>query len=228
MAGMPKAKGIVMTPHIRERSADTGAGSGKAMDRVVAFSDGVFAFAITLLVVSLDVPELPAGAAARELAGALLAQAPRFGSYAFSFWVVAIFWMAHHRMYEYIVRYDGRLLQMNLLMLLGIAFLPYPVELLGRYGDQPVAVAFYCGTMAFVGFTSTGLWTYAIRRGLLRPDTPKAVIRHFGARAVTAPLVFLASAVVALFNVGAAYFAFILIPVIQGYLRRRYAGAGIR
>src|SRR5574341_1285375 len=218
-----------MSPPARGAAPGTEAGSGKAMDRVIAFSDGVFAFAITLLVVSLDVPELAGAAAARELPQALLSQLPRFGSYAFSFWIVAVFWLAHHRMFEYIVKYDGRLLQINLLMLFGVAFLPYPVELLGRYGDIPLTVAFYCATMTFVGLTSIGIWSYAVRHKLLHPDTPRSVIRHYSGRAVTAPVVFLVSGVVAFINVWAAYAGFVLlIPIIQGFLRRRFGGAGIR
>jgi uncharacterized membrane protein len=198
------------------------------MDRVVAFSDGIFAFAITLLVVSLDVPELPSGFAGRELGPALLAQAPRFASYAFSFLMVAIFWMAHHRMFQYIVRYDTTLLMLNFLMLFGVAFLPYPVELVGRYGDLPAAEAFYAGAMAFVGFASTGIWMYAARRRLLGAGTPAAVVSHYTWRALVAPVIFVVSALLAFVNLTAAYVSLGLIGIIQGQLSRRYAGAGLK
>jgi uncharacterized membrane protein len=198
------------------------------MDRVVAFSDGIFAFAITLLVVSLDVPEIPTSLASRDLVPVLLAQAPRFASYAFSFLMVAIYWMAHHRMFQYIVRYDTPLLGLNFLMLFGVAFLPYPVELLGRYGDLPAAEAFYAASMAFVGFASAGVWTYAVRHQLLSPDTPPGVVSHFKWRALVAPVVFVVSALVASVSVNAAYAVLLLIGVIQGQLSRRYAGAGLR
>jgi uncharacterized membrane protein len=198
------------------------------MDRVVAFSDGIFAFAITLLVVSLDVPDIPAGLAGRGLVPALLDQAPRFASYAFSFLMVAIFWMAHHRMFQYIVRYDTTLLVLNFLMLFGVAFLPYPVELVGRYGDLPAAAAFYAASMAFVGFASAALWTYAVRRELVGADTPPEVIRHFAWRALVAPVIFVVSALLAFVNVTAAYVSLGLIGIIQGQLSRRYAGAGLK
>jgi uncharacterized membrane protein len=198
------------------------------MDRVVAFSDGIFAFAITLLVVSLDVPDIPARLAGSELVPALVAQAPRFASYAFSFWMVAIYWMAHHRMFQYIERYDGTLLGLNFLMLFAVGFLPYPVELLGRYGDLPAAEAFYAGSMALVGFASAGVWAYAARRRLIGADTPEDVINHFTWRALSAPSVFVLSAFIAFVSVPAAYLALFLIAVIQGRLRRRFASAGVR
>jgi uncharacterized membrane protein len=217
-----------VTPASGTQEGGAGDERGKAMDRIVAFSDGVFAFAITLLVVTLDVPEIPSNLVGRELTSALLAQLPRFAAYAFSFLIVAVYWIAHHRMFRYIIRYDVRLLQLNLLMLFGVAFLPYPVELLGRYGDQPVAVVMWGLTMGLVGSLSTAIWVYAARHDMLAAGVSREMVSHLAWRAATPPAVFLVLAAIGFFEPQAAYYVWILIPLIHGYLRRRFGEEGVR
>ncbi|MFL5665601.1 MAG: TMEM175 family protein [Ktedonobacteraceae bacterium] len=78
------------------------------VSRLVAFSDGVFGFAITLLITSIPVPELPRSASADQIVQQLLGLLPNFYSYVFSFYMVGIYWMAHHRTFRYIIKFDPR------------------------------------------------------------------------------------------------------------------------
>ena len=91
------------------------------LERLVNFSDAVIAIAITLLVVQFSVP-----AASEDVGEALLDRWPQFLSFILSFFVIGIFWMAHHRIFRYVARMDQGLLWLNLLFLMCIAFLPYP------------------------------------------------------------------------------------------------------
>src|SRR2546421_8616378 len=131
------------------------------VSRLVAFSDGVFGFAITLLITSIPVPELPRSASADQIVQQLLGLLPNFYSYVFSFYMVGIYWMAHHRTFRYIIKFDTRLLWMNLTLLLLIAFLPFPTSLLGRYGDTSIITAFYAATLSTVSLIYILLWWYA-------------------------------------------------------------------
>lgn len=107
-------------------------------DRVLFFSDAIFAIAITLLVVDIRVPDVAHVHALQQLRRAL----PQMLGFAISFAVIGIFWVGHHGTFRHIVTLDRRLIFLNLLFP-GIAFLPYPTSLLSVAGDQTAAVVFY-------------------------------------------------------------------------------------
>src|SRR5262245_9395560 len=121
-------------------------GQGIGTGRIEAFSDGVFAIAITLLVLNLKVPELPPDAPPGALLPALFEDLTSIQAYVLSFLVVGLFWMTHHRLFSYIQRYDALLVWMNLLMLLFVSVIPFPTAILGRYGG-PVALRLYDMTL---------------------------------------------------------------------------------
>jgi uncharacterized membrane protein len=131
--------------------------------RLEAFSDGVFAIAITLLVLEIPVPE----AGEEGLWHALLDQWPSLVSYAVSFSIIGIIWVNHHAVLDHVLRADRGLLFLNLLLLLWVAFIPFPTALLADnlQGDsQHVAAAVYSGTMALMGVSFGTLWLYVSRR----------------------------------------------------------------
>lgn len=100
------------------------------LNRLIYFSDGVFAIAVTLSAFQIRVP-----VGEEDLARKILDLLPEIGVYAFSFFVIAAMWRTHHRMFHFIKRGDGRLITLNLAGLLVIAFMPFPVALVGNYGD---------------------------------------------------------------------------------------------
>src|SRR6266550_3995813 len=142
-------------------------------DRVLFFSDAVFAIAITLLVVDIRVPAVVANAS-RELhddRGKIL-------SFAISFLVIGLFWMGHHRMFRYITALDRPLIFLNLLFLGAIAFLPYPTALLFAGNTrQPAAPAFYASCVAAAGLLELVVWLYAIRTKGLVPASVSPALR---------------------------------------------------
>ena len=95
------------------------------------FSDGVFTVALTLLVVDLSVPDLASGFSEADLQRALEAQFPNVLAFLLTFWVVAAYWLTHHRHFRLIHRYDGRLLLLNLVFLMTIVFIPWPTAVVG-------------------------------------------------------------------------------------------------
>jgi uncharacterized membrane protein len=147
--------------------------------RIEAFSDGVFAIAITLLVLEIKVPEHPENGLGR----ALLDQWPSYASYVVSFFVIGIIWINHHAIFDHLVRADRGLLFLNLLLLLWIGLLPWPTNVLGTYmqqggADERVAAVLYTGVMTLMGASFGALWTYATRhRNLLGPTLSDDEIR---------------------------------------------------
>ncbi|MCX7790665.1 MAG: TMEM175 family protein [Chloroflexaceae bacterium] len=182
------------------------------LERLIFFSDAVFAIAITLLAIEIRLPAGEYGDNA-ALLNALISLWPRYLSYGVSFLVIGSFWLAHHRMFRHIVRYDRRLLGLNLALLLGIAFVPFPTAVLGE-SDSAVATSFYALTMAATGLLSAGLWWYASNRGRLleAPMAPHA-LRASRWRALTPPGVFLLSVPIAWWSSDLARFSWLLIAV---------------
>jgi uncharacterized membrane protein len=133
-------------------------------DRTVALSDGVFAIALTLLVLNIGVP---VGAVHGKLGTRLLDHDTEFESYAVSFAVIGLLWVRHHAFFRAVERIDGRLTLLNLAYLGFVAFLPYPTRILGLYGGEPASVALYAITVAIIATIGGIIRTYALRAGLL-------------------------------------------------------------
>jgi uncharacterized membrane protein len=131
----------------------------KEVARIAAFSDGVYAIAITLLALQLAIPSgdrVDVWAELRELA-------PNFLSFAISFAVIGAYWVAHHRLYSLIERYDRKLLGLNLLSLFFIVLMPFTTTLVGEHGNNSdIAVVVYALSVAGVGFANTAMAAYAL------------------------------------------------------------------
>ena len=107
--------------------------------RMEAFSDGVFAIVITLLILDIRLPEVNYA----NLPHALVETLPRIAAYVMSFAVIGLYWVTHHRSCELISKVDGAILWLNALLLLLVSFLPFPTSLLGRYPFQPIPIVMY-------------------------------------------------------------------------------------
>jgi uncharacterized membrane protein len=154
--------------------------------RLEAFSDGVFAVAITLLIFSVQAPHVGTG----DLGVALLALAPSYASYVVSFLTIGIIWVNHHALFALIRQVDRPLSFMNLVLLMIVAFLPFPTQILGEYIAVPnnsrVAAVAYASTMTIMGLAFGLVWTYATQHhhlltkqldpNLARKMTPRFVI----------------------------------------------------
>jgi len=168
------------------------------LGRILALSDGVFAFSLTLLVVSLSVPTATSNSA---LASQLVDQAPTYFSYIISFVAVASIWYGHHESFKYIRRYDGRLIALNFGSLLLIAFLPFPTAVLGRNQQDSLAAILYASTLALSNVLFAATWWHASHgRRLVRRDVSREIVRNRFYRTLGGTLVFLLSIPIALWQ----------------------------
>jgi uncharacterized membrane protein len=194
--------------------------AGENLDRILALSDGVFAFALTLLVLSLVVPTFPVGVnpTNAQLAGALGADWPRFLGYGFAFVMIAIWWVVHNRTFQYIARYDSMLVWINMLLLIQIAVMPFVLSVYTTYSNLQVAVDLFAGTQVTLGLTSTLLWDYARRTKLLKPNVPAAVAKYFTRRGYLISTVFAVSILVSFHSVEWAQFTWVGAFAVQRFL----------
>lgn len=165
--------------------------------RVVAFTDGVFAIAITLLVLNFDVPEMPGASEARvddyleTLGGDVLA-------YFLTFAVVGRLWLVHHRMFSRLESFDSRLMVLNLVYLSMIVLIPFPAELVGDYGDQRLPVMIYASVLGAAASINWLMARHAVRAELVHPRHRETTASWGGRAFVLIPGVFLLSIPVAL------------------------------
>jgi uncharacterized membrane protein len=160
-------------------------------NRLEAFSDGVFAIVITLLI--LDVRFPPDKPLTLET---LRGVAPHVLAFALSFVIVGVYWVSHHNMMYFIKQVDRQLLWLNLVLLLLIVFIPFPAGLLGQHMDSQFAVTLYGCNLMLVNAAGTGLWLYAMSRPDLAADGITPAFARFVARLHTAPILLYGAAIV--------------------------------
>jgi uncharacterized membrane protein len=164
----------------------------RATERIEGFSDGVFAFAMTLLVVQLVVPQLPESAPASALVAALFSQWTVYLAYLVSFGRMLITWVNHHKVFDVIYKADSVFMFLNGFLLLQVAVIPYSTALLIAYFDMPggyVVTAIYAGNFLGLNIAFNILWIYARGHRLLAPTVTEAQARTIGrATLVAVPL----------------------------------------
>jgi uncharacterized membrane protein len=163
--------------------------TGTRLDRITAFTDGVFAVAITILVLDLRVPAIASEHIRDELPRALRGLLPNALSYTLSFATIALYWMGHHRCFTFITRYDRRLVRLNLIFLFFVSCIPFTTALNGAYGTYLPAFTAFAASVALTGFAFTLLWYHATaNHRLVDADLDARFIRYITLRTLVMPL----------------------------------------
>ncbi len=147
------------------------------LERLTFFSDAVFAIAITLLVIEIRPPVIH-GASEAALQEALLGLIPNYVGFVVSFFVIGRFWLGHHRLFGQLARADDRLVFANLLLLLGIAFLPFPTAVFSEYVNLRTATFLYAAWLIVLGALNANVVRLAVRPGILAEDHDTLVVRR--------------------------------------------------
>lgn len=174
--------------------------NARSTDRLEAFSDGVFAIAITLLVIEIRPPHLEPDEGPVVLIQELLGLWPAYLGYLISFLTIGVLWINHHNIFRYFARTDPVLVAINTLLLLCVGFIPFPTALLAEHLGHPgqqVAVFIYGGWFTLTSLVYNLLWRYPIRnRRLVAPEVPQASLDAITRRFLPgAPLYLLATLV---------------------------------
>ena len=173
----------------------------RGLERLLGLSDDVFAFAITLLVLDLVTPVIIGPATNASLASALVLEWQSFLNYFVSFWVIGMFWIAHHRIFSRIKNSDNGLITFNLLFLFFIVLVPFATRVLDNYESIPLAVVLYASVLLAASLVSALTWRYASRgHRLIERETSQRTIRWLWIRTLVAPAIFLVSIFLALVN----------------------------
>jgi len=208
------------------------------LERMVLFSDAVFAIAITLLVIEIKIPELHGEHITdKALLGELKHLIPKFLGFIISFMLIGIYWTVHHRMFGYVTSYTPKLLKLNLLFLFFIVLMPFSTGFYGEYTgvelireQLKVPMSFYVLNFACAGFANYLMWVYITnpKNKVAEPPMDPEIAMLARIRSLMVPSVFVLMLIVAfLTNVIFAVYIPILIPILlkvtQNRVKKKFA-----
>jgi len=168
--------------------------------RIQALSDGVFAIAMTLLVLELKLPEFPHSATSSQFADAIWSLWPKVGVFILSFIIAARAWELHRYVFNFVLNYDHTIIYLNMIYLMAVAFLPFTTSLVGEHSNLGLAVAIYSANFLMFAGTKLVIWSYATtHHRLVSPKLSAEVIGWLKKRLVFSCGVILSAILAALF-----------------------------
>jgi uncharacterized membrane protein len=182
------------------------------LGRIEAFSDGVFAIVMTLLVLELKVPALKDHASVSELTHQLLELLPKFLSWLISFIIVCKFWLNHHHILGLARHADYTMVWLNSIFLMCQSFIPFPTAMMGEYASNPLAVSAFGVVMAVNTLLFIALHAYILQR-LIKPELLDAQASHIIRKSFVGVISYAIGAAAAWFSVHAAFVIYLLTPL---------------
>lgn len=186
--------------------------SGLSFERVVFFSDAVFAIVITLLVLELKVPHITEHSE-RALRHALIELLPRVAGFVISFLIIGLMWIEHHRIFRYIADYNAGLLWRNLLLLLCVSFVPFPTALFSENFWSRTAFILYTASFGGVATAKYWVWRHAMSANLLKPDITQQFAKRIARRSLAVPLACAMAIILSFISILVAPISFAFIPI---------------
>ena len=188
------------------------------LERLILFSDAVFAIAITLLVIEIKIPEIHETPVTDNAVLHKLAELiPKFVGFLVSFILIGQYWIVHHRMFSFVINFTDRLIWLNILFLFAIALMPFSTGFYSEYVLRGVVtpVIFYTANIALLGLANFLMWRYlSNQKNKLTENLTPALAKYFSLRALTVPIIFVIFSFVYLYNPTIAFFIPMLIPLI--------------
>lgn len=160
-------------------------------DRVISFSDAVFAFAATLLVLKIDLPNIaPEDVNSTRLFTEIVNLWPQYLANIVSFLIIAYYWLNHHAIFSLVKKISAGIIWINIVFLIFLSFIPFPVDLFGDYSNNDIVIAFYCFSLSIAGFLLSGIWFYALSKKLTNENLTSKEIKYYSLRFLLTPTVF--------------------------------------
>lgn len=184
-------------------------------DRIINFSDAVFAFAATLLVLKIDLPQIPPELLETQFVSELYKLWPAYAANFISFLIIAYYWRVHHKLFILIKRYDNVVIWLNILVLIFVSFMPFPIDLFGDYPSIVPVMVFYTLSISIVGVLLLLIWLYASfgHRLIDKSLSAKTIWYHTISNTI-APAVFLLSIPLIMVDHLLAKFSWLLVIVL--------------
>jgi uncharacterized membrane protein len=182
-------------------------------NRLEALVDSVFAFAMTLLVISLAIPQMPKSEAAAELPPYIAGMVPEFTSFIIAFLLLAVFWTVHHRNFRFLHTIDSRVLWLNIFILISIVLIPFTTSVSGDYPDVLVAVILFHLNLLAIGLLFAAHWYYITHTSrLVGPAIDENTARCGSDKSLITPVIAAIAIILSFLSPSNSMFTYLLIP----------------
>jgi uncharacterized membrane protein len=184
--------------------------------RLEALSDGIFAIAMTLLVLNLTLPQRTADMSQVHLQELIVNQGYKFFNYAMSFMLLAIYWMVHHQQFHHIKKVDSRTIWINVFMLMFVALIPFSTDVVGDFAGDTLADILFAGNLLILSLLFLANWTYATyKHRLVDDDLDESIIKQGIRRNILTSSVSLLVVILAFVIPSYCLWFYLLIPVLS-------------
>jgi uncharacterized membrane protein len=193
------------------------------VERVISFSDAVFAFAITLMALSINIPDIPTHLTQSELLDKLYDLYPQVESYIISFAVIAIFWVSYHQVFNHIKGSHITMVYLNLLFLLLITLLSLSTSLVINYGTYQIPYVIYCLIVIMTSLLLSPIWWHATKnKRLVDKNLHPFFIKGVLVNLMSIPIVFIVSIIISFVNLDVAQYFWLIIAPLNIAIKNRY------
>ena len=191
------------------------------VDHVISFADAIFAFSITFMAISIAIPNLAQNLNQTQVIDKLLESIPEFEIYAISFFVIGVYWISYHQIFNQIVNSNTTVTWLTLIFLFFITLIPLATNLQIGFG-YPILFVLFALVLAIAGALLTIIWPHAVKNKLIDQNLSRKEIQSISVEAILPTVVFSLSILVSFINSEAAYYFWILIIPAKIILRKKY------
>jgi len=191
------------------------------LDHITSFADAIFAFSITFMAISIDIPNLAQNLTQTQVIDKLLQSTPEFVIYVISFFVIGVYWIAYHQIFNQIVGSDTAVTWLTLVFLFFITLIPLATNMQIGFGYH-ILFILYALVLAIAGGLLTITWLHATKNKLIDKDLTQREIHSISLGAIVPTVVYFLSILVSFIDLKAAYYSWIVIIPAKIILRKRY------
>lgn len=183
--------------------------------RITALADGVFAIVMTLLVLGIDMPEVPSEELGDRLVLEILWVWPKLVAFIVSFLVLGIYWVGHHTQFHFMKGVNRNVLWLNILFFMFVCLVPFSTRVVGHYGTQGIALWLYAANLILISMVLLVHWRYVARAGLLKDAADDDIISKASRQILVGPVIYLIALAVSFFDARLALLVILLAPVLH-------------
>ena len=198
------------------------------VEHILAFADAIFAFSITFMAITIHIPEFTRNLTEAQVIDKLLESIPEFEIYAISFFVIGMYWISYHQMFNHVVGSRSTVTWLTLVFLFFITLIPLATNMQVGFGQYQIVFILFALILTIAGSLLTIMWLYATKNKLIDENLAHNEIRYILLESIVSPVVFLISILVSFIDIQIAYYFWIVIIPADIILRKRYSKLAIK
>lgn len=193
------------------------------LEHIISFSDAIFAFSITFMAVTIEIPDLSEDLTQAQVIQSLIGElGPRFAIYLISFFVIGVYWISYHQIFNHIVDSHGVMVWLNLVFLFFITLIPFAVDLQVDYSSYQIIFILYALVLTAAGLSLTLIWLHTSNNRLVDKSLSHTEIQSILLESILLPSVYVFSILVSTIDLQTAYYFWIVIIPAKIIIRKKY------